>query len=131
MQIKMLMPLYEIVRQGLGDEVEGSHFWDAVAEEAIFEFMYHFQGFPNKIKGRKAYMDWFAGYDNHLESADGLEIYKSGNVIILEYQVHGHTPAGKPYDNRFCSIITIENRQIVYWKDYMDSLAVFLMNVYN
>ena len=49
------------------------------------------------------------------------------NVIILEYEVHGIVPStGKEYDNRFCSINTIKNRQIVHWRDYMDSLAVML-----
>ena len=36
------------------------------------------------------------------------------NIIILEYEVHGIVPhTGKSYDNRFCSIITIENRKII------------------
>jgi len=43
---------------GLKGEVDGEHFWDAVAENAIFEFL---SGFTNKIEGRKAYMDWFGG----------------------------------------------------------------------
>ena len=33
---------------------------------------------------------------------------------------------GKPYDNHFCSIVTIEDRKIVRWSDYMDSLAPML-----
>src|SRR5436309_15196145 len=28
-----------------------------------------------------------------------------------------------PYDNRFISVVTIEGRKIVQWRDYMDSLA--------
>ena len=27
------------------------------------------------------------------------------------------------YDNRFISVVTIEGRKIVQWRDYMDSLA--------
>lgn len=121
-------PFYSIIMDGLKGEVDGEHFWDAVAEKAVFEFLYNFDGFPNKIKGRKAYMDWFGGYSNVLHSADHLRVYKSAepkNVIILEYEVHGTVPSTKkPYDNRFCSIITIEDRKIVHWRDYMDSLAV-------
>ena len=33
--------------------------------------------------------------------------------------------SGKAYDNRFVSIATIEDRKIVHWRDYMDSLAAF------
>ncbi len=77
-------------------------------------------------------MEWFEGYTNVLHSADHLRVYKSAqppHVIILEYEVHGKVPStGKAYDNRFCSIITIENGMIVHWRDYMDSLAVMLSN---
>jgi ketosteroid isomerase-like protein len=122
-------PFYRIIMEGLKGEVDGEHFWDAVAENAVFEFLYNFPGFPNKIEGRKAYMDWFGGYTNILHSADNLRIHKSTqpNIIILEYQVHGTVPdTGKSYDNRFCSIITIENKKIIHWRDYMDSLAVMI-----
>jgi len=126
---KSAEPFYSIIMEGLKGEVDGEHFWDAVAENAIFEFLYNIPGFTNKIEGRKAYMDWFGGYTNILHSADNLRVHKSTqpNVIILEYEVHGIVPhTGKAYDNRFCSIITIKNRKIIYWRDYMDSLAVML-----
>nr|WP_315034134.1 nuclear transport factor 2 family protein [uncultured Chryseobacterium sp.] len=122
-------PFYHIIMEGLGTEVDSGHFWDAVAEDAVFEFLYHIPGFTQKFEGRKAYMDWFGNYSNILESADNLRVYKSteGNVTILEYEVHGIVPStGKAYDNRFCSIITIKDRKIVNWRDYMDSLAVML-----
>ena len=32
---------------------------------------------------------------------------------------------GVQYDNRFCSIIRIEDRKIVHWRDYMDSLTAW------
>ena len=115
--------------EGLTGEVDGKLFWDAIAEDAVFEFLYNFPGFTNKIEGRAAYMDWFGGYSNILHSADHLRVHKSiePGVVILEYEVHGIAPStGKPYDNRFCSIITIKNRKIGHWRDYMDSLAVML-----
>ena len=127
---KNSQPFYSIIMDGLKGEVDGEHFWDAVAKDAVFEFLYNLPGFTNKIEGRKAYMDWFGGYTNVLHSADNLRVYKSAqpnDVIILEYEVHGIVPdTRKPYDNRFCSIITIENQKIIHWRDYMDSLAVML-----
>ncbi len=121
-------PFYNIIMEGLKGEVDGAHFWDAIAEDAVFDFLYRFTGFTTKIEGRKAYMDWFSGYRMILHAADKLKIHKSTEpgVIILEYEVHGVTPANRPYDNKFCSIITVKDRKIVYWRDYMDSLAVML-----
>lgn len=126
---KEAAPFFDIVMRGLFDEVDGEHFWDAVAENAIFEFMYNIPGFTNKIEGREAYMEWFANYPNILYSADNLRVHKAndGKTITLEYQVHGIVPeTGKNYDNQFCSIVTIVNRKVSHWRDYMDSLAVIL-----
>ena len=50
-------PFYDIIMEGLKGEVDGPHFWDAVAEDAVFEFLYRFPGFPQKINGRKKYME--------------------------------------------------------------------------
>jgi uncharacterized protein len=123
-------PFFKIVMQGLQGEVDGEQFWDAVAEDAVFEFLYNFPGFPNKMEGRSTYMNWFNDYGFKINSADHLHVYKvqGENVVILEYQVHGIEPnSGKPYDNRFCSIVTLRDRKIVHWRDYMDSLAVMLV----
>jgi ketosteroid isomerase-like protein len=50
----------------------------------------------------------------------------SGRVIVIEYEVHGTIlGTGVKYNNRFCSIIKIENRKIAHWRDYMDSLAAW------
>lgn len=119
-------PFFSIVMEGLRDEVDGEHFWDAVAEDAVFEFICNFPGFANKIEGRDNYMNWFAGYEMVLHSADNLKVHKTqdGQTIILEYEVHGAAPqTGKAYDNRFCSIVTVKERKIVHWRDYSDSLA--------
>uniref|UniRef100_I2PX26 Ketosteroid isomerase-like protein n=1 Tax=Desulfovibrio sp. U5L TaxID=596152 RepID=I2PX26_9BACT len=122
-------PFFSIVMEGLKDEVDGDHFWDAVAENAVFEFTYNFPGFTNKIEGKTNYMKWFEGYDRILHSADNLKVHKAqdGKTIILEYEVHGIAPkTGKTYDNRFCSIITVKDRRIIHWRDYTDSLAAML-----
>lgn len=119
-------PFFNIVMEGLKGEVDGDHFWDAVADDAIFEFLYHFPGFTTKMEGKKVYMDWFSGYSNELHSSDNLRVYKDREqgVITLEYEVHGVVPStGKAYDNRFCSIVTIKDRKIIHWRDYSDSLA--------
>jgi hypothetical protein len=69
-------PFYTVIMDGLKGEVDGEHFWDAVAENAIFEFLYNFPGFTNKIEGRKAYMDWFGGIPM---SSIRLTIYECTN----------------------------------------------------
>ena len=114
-------PFFRIVMEGLKGYVDGEHFWDAVAEDAVFEFMYYVPGFTTKIVGRDAYMDWFAGYPVALRSADGLIVTKTINheEVVLEYAVYA-----EGYDNRFCSIVKLRDRKIIHWRDYADSLAM-------
>jgi ketosteroid isomerase-like protein len=125
-----LNPFFEIVLEGLTGLVDGKHFFDAIAENARFDFRYDFPGWPRTIRGRAALMDMFSGYGKSikLHSADGLQVHRSqdSRVVILEYDVHGTILAtGASYDNRFSSIITIEGREVVHWVDYMDSLAAW------
>ena len=73
-------------------------------------------------------MALYAGYGSNilLHGADGLVVHRSQDprVVILEYDVHGQIiRTGASYDNRFVSVVTIEERKIVHWRDYMDSLA--------
>jgi ketosteroid isomerase-like protein len=82
------------------------------------------------IRGRANLMASLSGYGKtiKLHSGDALVVHRSddGRVVILEYEVHGEVLlTGKPYDNRLISVVTIENRKIVHWRDYMDSLAAW------
>ena len=61
-----------------------------------------------------------------LHAGDGLVVHRcdDGCVIVIEYEVHGRVVgSGAAYENRFVSIVTVENRKIVHWRDYMDSLS--------
>jgi limonene-1,2-epoxide hydrolase len=108
-------PYFNLVRRALDDVVDGEHFFD---------------GWPRIIRGRADLMAQFRGYcDNvELQSADKLMTHKAdgGHTVVIEYEVHGTIlRTGVQYNNRFCSIIKMENRKIAHWRDYMDSLAAW------
>lgn len=126
---KAAAPYFNLVRRALGDLVDGEHFFDIVTEDTIYEVLYDL-GWPRVIRGRDALMDAFRGYVDiiHLQSADNLIIHTAdaGGTVVLEYEVHGTVVAtGVQYDNRFCSILRMENRKISHWRDYMDSHAAW------
>jgi len=123
-----LDPFFDVVQQGLTGLVDGDHYFETIADNAVFEFRYIFPGWPQKLSSRAALMALYEGYGNNivLHSADALVVHRSQDVgvVILEYDVHGKIiRTGSPYDNRFISVVTIENLKIVQWRDYMDSLA--------
>jgi uncharacterized protein len=125
-----LNPFFKVVLRGLSGLVDGEHYFDTFAEDAIFESRYQFPGWPVRIQGRANLMASLSGYGKtiKLHSGDALVVHRSSDsrVVILEYEVHGKIlSSGAPYDNRLISVVTIENRKIVHWRDYMDSLAAW------
>ena len=125
-----LDPFFAVVMEGLRGLVDGKHYFDTFAEDALFESRYHFPGWPTTIRGRANLMASLSGYGKtiKLHSGDALVVHRSrdSRVVILEYEVHGRILSnGTPYDNRLISVVTIEKRKIVHWRDYMDSLAAW------
>jgi len=125
---KALDPFFNIVQEGLAGLVDGDHYFDTIADHAVFEFRYIFPGWPQRIEGREALMTLYAGYGDNivLHGADTLITNRSQDprIVIIEYEVHGKiVKTGAAYDNRFISVVTIEDRKIVHWRDYMDSLT--------
>jgi uncharacterized protein len=126
-----LNPFFEIVLRGLSGLVDGEHYFDTFADDAIFESRYHFPGWPVTIRGRANLMASLSGYGKtiKLHSGDALVVHRTqkSRVVILEYEVHGEIlSSGATYDNRLISVVTIKNRKIVHWRDYMDSLSAWM-----
>jgi len=125
-----LNPYFEVVMKGLSGLVDGEHYFDTFSDDSVFESRYHFPGWPLIIRGRANLVASLAGYGKtiRVHSADALVAHRNrdSRVVILEYEVHGTIlSTGAPYDNRLISVVTIENRKIVHWRDYMDSLAAW------
>ncbi len=114
-------PYFSLVRGALGDLVDGQHFFDVLADDVVYEILYEVPGWPRVIKGRSGLMAAFRGYVDNiaLQSADRLSAHRTdgGQVVVIEYEVHGTILATRvKYDNRFCSIIQVENRKIAHWR---------------
>ncbi len=123
-------PYFNLVRGALGDLVDGEHFFDIVTDDTVYEVLYDVPGWPRVIHGRTDLIAAFRGYVDNivLQSADRLIVHKTdeNRTIVIEYEVHGSIlTTSVKYNNRFCSIIKIENRKIAHWRDYMDSLAAW------
>jgi uncharacterized protein len=51
---KALDPFFNIVQQGLAGLVDGDHYFDTIADNAVFEFRYIFPGWPRRLDSREA-----------------------------------------------------------------------------
>ena len=56
-----------------------------------------------------------------------LRVHRSDDsTVTLEYASEGKvTATGRPYGNRYISVVTIKDRKIIHWRDYLDPLRVF------
>jgi uncharacterized protein len=123
-------PFFRIIREGLKGLAKGDDYFDLLADDVIFEYVISVPGYPKRVQGRQSIIDLYSGYDDYMRvhSADNLRIYRDPetSIVVLEYEVHGESvQTGRPYNNRFVSIITVANTKVVHWRDYLDPIAVF------
>ena len=63
---KALDPFFEVVQKGLSGFVDGEHYFDTIADDALFEFRYDFPGYPKTVRGRANLMALYSGYGNNI-----------------------------------------------------------------
>lgn len=123
-------PFFRIIKEGLDGLVDGEDYYDLLAEDVVFEYVITVPGYPRRVEGRQGIIDLYSNYGDYttLHSADNLRIHHDPktSTVVLEYEVHGTSAVtGRPYDNRFVSVVTIKDRKVTHWRDYLDPLAVF------
>jgi uncharacterized protein len=111
---------------------DANGFADLFASDGVMEFPFGWAaaGLPPCLEGReqiRRHMEaalsrsWesgrrFLGYDD-------LVVHETGDpeVIIVEFDLHGHTPAGKPYQVPYVQVFRVRDGQIVSMRDYFSS----------
>jgi ketosteroid isomerase-like protein len=123
-------PFFQVIREGLKGLADGEDYFDLLADDVVFEYVISVPGYPRRAEGRQAIIDLYSGYDDYMtvHTAGNLRVYRDprASVAILEYEVHGESvQTGRPYNNRFASVITVKDNKVTHWRDYLDPIAVF------
>src|SRR5712672_1942407 len=88
-----LDPFFAVVMEGLSKFVDGEHYFDTLADDVLFEFLYEFPGWPRETHGRDNLIALYSGYGRNirLHRGDSLSVHPShdGRIVTLEYEVHG------------------------------------------
>jgi len=125
-----LEPFFLIIEKGLDGLAGPGHFFDLLAEDITIEYVVRTPGYPARVQGRTAIAELYRPYHTFmvLDRCSDLAVYydPAKGVAVLEYTCHGHAVAtGKPYHNQFISVLTLRDRQVVHWRDYLNPVAVF------
>src|SRR5260370_35163742 len=127
---KALDPFFRIIEQGLDGLADGGHFFDLLAEGGVFDYIITIPGYPRHVESRTAVAELYRPYGTTivLDRCHDLAIHHDTNpgVVVLEYASEGRVVStGAPYENRYISVLTITDRKITHWRDYLDPVAVF------
>ena len=126
---RALDPFFRVIEEGVAGLVDGGHFFDLLADDVVFEFIITIPGYPRVVTGRDNLIELYRGYHAafFLDRCFDLRIHRADDsTVTLEYASEGHAVAtGRPYGNHYISVLTIKDRKIVHWRDYLDPLRVF------
>jgi ketosteroid isomerase-like protein len=125
-----LDPFFRIIEKGLDGLAGPGHFFDLLADDITAEYVVTVPGYPPRVRGRAAVAELYRPYGTTLvlDRCSDLAVYHDAakDTAVLEYASHGHAPAtGNPYRNRYISVLTLRDREIVHWRDYLNPVAVF------
>jgi ketosteroid isomerase-like protein len=125
-----LDPFFRAIEKGLEGLADGGHFFDLLADDAVFEYVITVPGYPRRVVGRAAVADLYRPYGTTLvlDRCDLTGVHRDAKtgVVVLEYASQGRAVAsGKPYANHYVSVISLRERKVVHWRDYLDPVAVF------
>jgi uncharacterized protein len=126
---RALDPFFRIIEQGLAGFVDGEHFFDLLAQDVVFDFIITVPDYPRHVVGRDNLIELYRGYGAmfFLDRCYDLRTHPSPSTstVVLEYSSAGKVVAtGKPYGNRYISVVTIKDRKVTEWRDYLDPLRV-------
>ena len=125
-----LDPFFRIIERGLDGLVEPGHFFDLLAEDIVVDYVVTVPGYPPHIEGRAAVAELYRPYGTTiiLDRCFDLAVHHDTvkGVAVLEYAAEGHVVGtGRPYANRFISVLTLREGEVVRWRDYLNPVAVF------
>ena len=109
----------------LHQDVEG--FVDMWAEDGSIEFPYTLPGLPERLEGRAAIREHVRSLPVRLEWLSEPVFHPTLDpaTLIVEFSCQGHAVStGKPYPQRYISVIELKEGRIFKYRDYWNPLVV-------
>ena len=97
------------------------------ADDGVQEFPYAAEGSPQRIEGKQGIAEYLKGYPEKLDlHRIGRPVWHhDGNTAFAEFAVEGTAvPTGKPYNQRYISVIEHRDGMITRYVDYWNPQIV-------
>jgi len=125
-----LDPFFRIIEKGLDGLAGPGHFFDLLAEDVTIDYVITVPGYPRHVEGRAAVAELYRPYGTTiiLDRCFDLAVHHdpAKGTVVLEYASEGRVVAtGDKYSNRYISVLTLRDGEVVHWRDYLDPIAVF------
>jgi uncharacterized protein len=127
---RSLEPFFRIIEEALAGLADGAHFFDLLADDVVFDYIITVPGYPRHVVGREAVAELYRPYGEVfvLDRCFDLAVHRDREtgVVVLEYASEGRVVGtGADYSNRYVSVLTLTQRKVTRWRDYLDPIAVF------
>ena len=127
---RALEPFFRIIEQALVGLADGEHFFDLLADDVVVDYIITVPNYPRRVVGRGAVAELYRPYGETfvLDRCFDLAVHRDREtgVVVLEYASEGRAVrTGAAYSNRYVSVLTIPERKVTQWRDYLDPIAVF------
>ena len=127
----MPAPLDAKLRNFLNNLVSSKHhdLLEMLTENTVMEFPYHLPTTPTQLVGKQEIAKFFAGFGDFL-TLDEIRLVAAHrtddpDVAILEYEGTGKaTQTGRPYQQKYITVLTFRGERIAHWKDYWNPVSV-------
>lgn len=121
----------EQVRKMVEGRESPTQFADMFAEDGVMEYPFFVPGFQSKLEGQQVIREWFSARAGMRDAFDmqevTAEVFETDDpeVVITEIRHRGMSRVtNAPYELRALGIIRVREGKIVYYRDYMNPLAL-------
>ncbi len=102
---------------------------EMLTEDAVMEFPYHLPTTPAQLVGKQEIVEFFSAFGDLLTVDEILLVAAhqttNPNVAVLEFEGRGKaTQTGRPYLQKYITVLTFRDGRISHWKDYWNPANV-------
>ncbi|GHG90933.1 nuclear transport factor 2 family protein [Streptomyces lanatus] len=100
--------------------------WD---DDGVFEFPFAPDGWPKRLEGKAAVLDYMRDYPDHIDLHEfpELKIHQTVDprTIVVEMRGVGRwVESGEPFDMTYIAVVSATDGRITHYRDYWNPLGI-------